>query len=364
MQEDVYWQAVLKREPLLHDTFVYAVRSTGIYCLPTCPSRRPRRAYVLFFAQPSAAEQAGFRPCRRCRPDEELAGAFWITRVQAVCTYIESHLAETLSLADLALHMDMSPYHIQRTFKRIMGITPRQYAEARRLQHFKEALRTGESITSALYSAGYNSSSRLYERVSAQLGMTPTAYRQGGQGMHISYTLTDCPLAQFASSEHGDASVAPWRLLVAASEQGICAISMGGTDEALEAALRDEYPRAQLQQDQADLRQWVERIVRHLQGDDHHLDLPLDLQATAFQWRVWQALQSIPYGETRSYSEIAQTLGDARKARAVARACASNPVALAIPCHRVIRGDGALGGYRWGIGRKELLLRHEQNMKM
>jgi len=260
--------------------------------------------------------------------------------VQRVCRCIETHLEEPLTLAALSAQVGVSPYHLQRTFKRIMGITPRQYAEACRLDQFKARVKGGESVTSAMYSAGYGSSSRLYERAPTQLGMTPATYRRGGQGMHINYTIIDCSLG---------------RLLVAATERGVCAVSLGDSDAALEAALLNEYPAAEIHHDGAAFSEWISPLLSYLNGQQPHLNLPLDVQATAFQWRVWETLRAIPYGRTRSYGEIAQAIGNPKAVRAVARACATNPVAVVIPCHRVVREDGGLGGYRWGLERKKAL---------
>ncbi len=370
MHEENYWQAVLNRDSRSDGAFVYAVRSTGIYCNPSCPSRRPQREQVIFFPVPEAAEQAGFRACRRCRPRESTIYELQVELVQRACRYIEENLEDKPTLADLSTHVGdlsthvgMSPYHLQRIFKRIMGITPRQYAEASRLGQLKTKLKEGESVTMALYNAGYSSSSRLYERAPAQLGMTPTTYRRGGQGMHISYTIVNCPLLQYPTNGSTKQAVpdpsAPGRLLVAATEKGICAVSLGDSDADLEAALQSEYPAAEIHRNSVDLSQWVSAILNHLNGQQPHLDLPLDVQATAFQWRVWQELRTIPYGSTRSYSEVAQALGSPKAARAVAQACATNPVALVVPCHRVVREDGSLGGYRWGTDRKQHLLAQE-----
>jgi AraC family transcriptional regulator of adaptative response/methylated-DNA-[protein]-cysteine methyltransferase len=264
--------------------------------------------------------------------------------VQQICRYIETHLESPLTLTTLSSVGNMSPYHLQRVFKRMMGITPRQYAEACRLGQVKAQLKEGESVTKALYEAGYNSSSRLYERAPGQLGMTPTAYRRGGQGKHIDYTIVDSPQG---------------RLLIAATESGVCAICLGDSDAALESALLTEYPAAEIHRDGTHLSQWVDAILSHLRGQQPHLDLPLDVQATAFQWRVWEELRNIPYGSTRSYSEVAKAIGQPDAARAVAHACATNPVAIAIPCHRVVRENGDYGGYRWGTERKRRLLLQE-----
>ncbi len=343
------WEAVLTRDTTADGMFVYAVRSTGIYCRPSCPSRKPKRERVDFFLLPEAAEGAGFRACLRCHPDAvTICGPQrdpQVELVQRVCHAIEANPEEPLTLASLSAAVHLSPFHVQRTFKRVMGITPRQYAEACRVERLKGELRKGEAVTSALYGAGYGSSSRLYERAPAQLGMTPAAYRRGGAGIHIQYTVVPCPLGS---------------LLVAATERGICAITLGDADETLAAALTTEYPAAAIVRDDSGLDAAVAAIVRHLHGEQPHLDLPLDVQATAFQWRVWEALRAIPYGTTRSYSEVARAIGQPTAARAVAQACATNHVALAIPCHRVVREDGSAGGYRWGIERKQALLAQER----
>ena len=339
------WQSVLARDVEADGAFVYAVRTTGIYCRPTCPSRRPRRENVAFFALPAAAEHAGFRACRRCHPEQATICDPQVEVVQRVCRAIAANPEEPPTLAGLSAEVGLSPFHMQRTFKRVMGITPRQYADACRMDRLKSELRKGEAVTSALYGAGYGSPSRLYERAPAHLGMTPAVYRRGGAGMQIHYTIVPCPLGL---------------LLVAATERGICAINLGDSDEALVDGLTKEYPAAAIARDAAGLDSAVAVIIRHLHGQEPHLDLPLDVQATAFQWRVWEALQAIPYGSTRSYSEIARAIGQPTAARAVAQACATNRVALAIPCHRVVRENGDLGGYRWGIARKRTLLAQEQ----
>lgn len=347
MDDSSQWQSVLERDRSADGTFVFAVRSTGIYCRPSCPARRPERANVLFFALPEAAEQAGFRACRRCRPEEVKLRDPQADLVQQICRHIEANLDEPLTLEQLGAVQHLSPHHLQRTFKRLMGITPRQYADARRLERVKAELRQGENVTAALYESGYSSSSRLYERAPGQLGMTPAEYRQGGRGAQIRYTVTDSPLG---------------RLLVAATDKGVCAVSLGNNDAQLEAALHKEYPAAEVDQDETGLlKESVTALLRYLEGERPNLDLPLDVQATAFQWRVWQALQQIPYGRTASYSEVARSLGRPKSARAVARACASNPVALVVPCHRVVREDGTLGGYRWGLERKRRLLEQEKS---
>ncbi len=267
--------------------------------------------------------------------------------VRQVCSYIEEHLEEPLTLAVLGEQAGLSPAHLQRVFRRIMGITPRQYADACRLGRLKARLRDErtQTVTTALYEVGYGSSRSLYERASAQLGMTPGEYRRGGKGMCLRYTLADCPLG---------------RLLLAATERGVSAVYLGDRDAVLEKALRKEYPAASVERDDNTLRVWLKELLDHLHGQQPHLELPLDVQATAFQWRVWQELQAIPAGSTRTYGEIAEALGQPTAARAVARACATNPVSVLIPCHRVIREDGELGGYRWGLHRKRALLDREK----
>lgn len=343
MNNEQYWQAVLNRDEAADGTFVYAVRSTKVYCRPSCPSRRPRAEQVLFFAEADAAEREGFRACRRCRPREaKPSQPEWVARA---CAYIESHLDQPLTLDALGREFHLSAYHLQRTFKRATGLTPRAYAQARRLARFKQGVRGGESVTAALYDAGYGSSSRLYEQAAARLGMTPTRYRKGGKDVEIRYALTDCALG---------------RLLVAATAKGICFVSLGDDDAALERALRDEYPAAHLARDGSDLHEWTDAIVAYAGGERTQLRLPLDVQATTFQLRVWQALQEIPYGGTRTYAEVARGLGNPKANRAVAQACATNPVSLVIPCHRVVRADGGLGGYRWGLERKRKLLEQEK----
>ncbi len=265
--------------------------------------------------------------------------------VRAACHYIAGHLEEPLTLSVLGEQVGLSPAHLQRVFKRVTGISPRQYADACRLGRLKARLKTRRTVTMAMLEAGYGSSSRLYERAAHQLGMTPATYRRGGRGMQIRYTLVDSPLG---------------RLLLAGTERGVCAVCLGDADRPLEENLRAEYAAAQVQRDDETLRPLAAEMVEHLSGQRPHLDLPLDVQATAFQWRVWQELQAIPYGETRTYREVAAAVGHPTAVRAVARACATNPVAVIVPCHRVVRTDGGLGGYRWGLARKQALLDQER----
>ena len=342
---EAYWRAVLDRDRSFDGRVFFGVRSTGIYCRPSCPARRPRREQVLFFRIPEAAERAGFRSCRRCRPRGASIADPQVEMVRRACAYIEKHFSESPTLNDLSLNTGVSPYHLQRVFKRIAGISPRQYAEAIRLDRFKTGVKKGATVTGAMYDAGYGSSSRLYERAPAQLGMTPADYRRGGKGVRINYALAECPLG---------------RLLVAGTAKGVCSVRLGDSDSELEANLTSEYPAADINRDDRALSKWIEQLLSHLNGKQPHLDLPLDVQATAFQWSVWEKLREIPYGSTRSYSDVARAMGRPTATRAVARACATNPVALVIPCHRVVREDKSLGGYRWGIKRKQLLLERER----
>jgi len=352
MNNPELWNAVLSRDASRDGSFVFAVRSTGIYCRPSCPARRPQREQVRFFQVPEAAEQAGFRACRRCHPRHALAGDPQIELVRRICHAIDEHDEEPMTLKTLSTETGVSAHHLQRTFKNVMGVTPRQYAESRRLNQFKSRVKDGASVTEAMYEAGYGSSRGLYEKSSAQLGMTPATYGRGGQGMRIIYTI--------AASALG-------RVLVAATERGVCSVSLGDSDAELITSLFAEYPRASIHSRDTvispSLNLWLSRVLEHLSGKSPRIDLPLDIQATAFQWRVWEELQRVPLGETRSYQEIANAIGRPKAVRAVAGACAGNHVALVIPCHRVIREDKALGGYRWGLKRKKALLENEKRGK-
>lgn len=347
--DDERWRAVLARDQRRDGVFVFAVRSTGIYCRPSCPARRPRRAQVRFFGGPDQAEGAGFRACRRCHPrsvanDPRPA---WVGRI---CRLIEQHLddAESPTLERLSAAAGVGPHHLQRTFKRLVGLSPREFAEARRLERLKAQLKDGRAVTEAGFEAGYGSMGRLYERASGPLGMPPGTYRRGAEGVSLRYTMTDSPLG---------------RLLVAATDRGVSAVYLGDADGPLEKALDEEYPAAERIRDDAGLTPMVQAILSHLEGRLPRLDLPIDVRATAFQWTVWQALRAIPLGETRSYGEVAKALGQPTGARAVARACATNPVSIVIPCHRVVGSDGRLSGYRWGIERKRALLAREERQK-
>jgi AraC family transcriptional regulator of adaptative response/methylated-DNA-[protein]-cysteine methyltransferase len=339
---DDRWQAVITRDRGRDGDFVFAVSTTGIYCRPSCPARRPRRENVSFFADPATAERAGFRACRRCRPKAAVSSQDEL--VARAITWLDAHVEERVTLPRLAAALGVSPGHLQRTFTRVTGVSPRMYAAARRLESAKSRLRDGADVTSALHASGYGSSSRFYAQARSALGMTPTSYRRGGEGMTMDYATADSSIG---------------RLLVAATERGICAVSIGEDDAALEQSLAAEYPRATIRRDDDALRQYVDSIVAHLRDRTALIALPLDVVGTPFQQEVWQALRTIPAGERRTYGQVAASLGNPQGARAVARACAANPAALVIPCHRVVRGDGSSGGYRWGEERKQAILANE-----
>ena len=349
---EAQWRAVQQRDRAADGTFVYAVRSTGIYCRPSCPSRKPRRTQVVFFNLPEAAEEKGFRPCLRCRPRLQSPRDARTAAVARVCREIEARVHGEgsgtgelpVTLSALSAPAGMSPHQLERAFRSVMGITPRQYADAQRMRRLKSRLKKGDDVTTALYDAGFGSSSRLYERAPTHLGMTPATYRRGGAGMRIRYTIADSPLG---------------RLLVGATDRGISALYLGESDTRLEAAIQKEYPRAEISRDRNGMEGWLASILAHLRGREPHLDLPTDVQATAFQRRVWEELRRIPYGSTRTYSQVARAIGRPTAVRAVARACATNPVSVVVPCHRVVREDGNLAGYRWGLERKRALLEHE-----
>jgi AraC family transcriptional regulator of adaptative response/methylated-DNA-[protein]-cysteine methyltransferase len=342
--DERHWEAVLARDSSQDGRFVFAVSSTGIYCRPSCPSKRPRRSNVTFYGKAEEAERAGYRACLRCRP-KAADGNPQMAMVKAVCRYIEQHLDEPVTLARLGSEFRQSPFHLQRTFKQVLGVTPKEYADSCRLNQVKRNLRAGHSVTRALYDAGYSSSSRLYERTASHLGMTPDKYRRGAIAASIRYTCTESPLG---------------RMLIAATDKGICAIQFADSDEELEQGIKHEFPFAARRRDDEALRTWKQDLLGQLRGKKVHSALPLDIQATAFQRRVWSYLQTIPMGETRSYQQVASAIQRPTASRAVARACATNPVAIAIPCHRVVRANGDMGGYRWGAERKQVLLHTEK----
>lgn len=338
------WKATEGRDVRFDGAFVYAVRTTGVYCRPICPSRRPLRRHVTFFRSPEEAERAGFRACLRCRP-RSASGTAIEESVRWARAYIDAHLDQPASLAMLAKRVGFSPYHLQRAFQRAVGLSPRAYRDARRLERFKAHLRDGDTVGEATYQAGFGSSRGLYEGARQGLGMTPGVYRQGGRGLRIRYGTVRTSLG---------------RLLVGATHRGVCAVALGDDERSLEAELAREFPAAACERDDPGVRGWVEEIVRRLEGEAPRLAVPVDLRGTDFQRRVWRALRAIPYGETRSYGEVAAALGAQRSTRAVARACASNRAAIVVPCHRVVSRGGAVGGYRWGVERKRRLLARER----
>lgn len=346
--DEQLWQAVVAKDARFDGQFVFAVTSTGVYCRPSCPSRRAHRERVKFFDLPEAAEQAGFRACLRCHPQRARVLDPQMDLVQRACRFLDSAEGETVKLNELAGHVGVSAFHLQRTFKRVMGMSPRQYLASRRFGNFKDLVRKGTSVTNALYESGFNSSSRLYEHASDELGMTPATYSRGGRGVNISYTIVA-------------SSMGP--LLVAMTERGVCAVRMGDNNAKLEKDLREEFPQADIKRADSALREPVQKILNHLNKSEPRLDLPLDIRATAFQLKVWQKLREIPYGQTVSYGDVAKALGQPGAVRAVGRACATNPVALVIPCHRVVKEDKSLGGYRWGLERKRKLLERERIRK-
>ncbi len=332
------WRMVEERSISADSLFVYAVRTTGIYCRPSCPSRRPLRASVEFFATGGEARAAGYRACKRCQPEGDRPQQKLLT---TACDYIERNLEKTITLETLGKLLNLSPFHAQRLFRRALGLTPKQYQRARRMDNLRDQLMTRPSVTDAIYEAGFSSGSRLYEDAAAEIGMTPTQYRQRAKGLRIRYGVAESPLG---------------KLLVAVTDSGICAIALGDLESELEDDLRDRFALAEIDRDDSGLGGTLQAVLSQLAEHPLAIDLPLDIRATAFQRRVWEKLQAIPRGETRSYAQIAAAIGQPKAVRAVARACAANPLAVVIPCHRVIGSDGKLTGYRWGVERKRRLL--------
>lgn len=339
-----FWKAVVARDRRFRQLFVYGVRSTGIYCRATCPSRRPNREQVAFFAGPEAAEHAGFRACRRCDPKDMSVRDARTSMVQQVCREIDAHLDEPVRLERLGEIAGLSAAHLQRTFKQVLGISPLQYARARRVLVLKGNLKRGEDVTTAMYNAGFGSSSRLYEHAAGELGMTPATYRTGGAGTAIRYSVVTCSLG---------------RLLVASTDRGVCAVRFGNSERELVSQLRHEFAFADVKQEPEAASDLVRRVVACVEGQAIDPDIPLDIRGTAFQAKVWATLRKIPTGETRTYAQIANEMKSPSAVRAVANACGANPVAVLVPCHRIVRTDGGMGGYRWGIERKKQLLQRE-----
>ena len=342
-RDEERWQAMKRRDPAFDGKFVFAVRTTGVYCRPSCASRPAKRENVCLFSTVAEAEKEGFRACKRCRPDKLGAPDPHIEAVGRACERIE-RAEEAPKLAELAAGAGLSPYHFHRVFKAITGVTPKAYVAETRARRAADKLRTAETVTEAIYEAGFNSSSRFYESTSARLGMTPSAVKRGGAGARIRFAV-------------GQASLGA--VLVAATKKGVCAILLGDDPEALVRDVQDRFPRAEFEGGDAEFERMVAQVVGLVEAPGQRLDLPLDIRGTAFQQKVWAALRSIPPGKTATYQEIARAIGQPKAVRAVAQACGANPLAVAIPCHRVVRTDGDVSGYRWGVERKRKLIDRE-----
>ena len=343
-EQDPRWQAVATRDRAADGKFFYSVRTTGVYCRPSCAARQARPENVAFHATREDAERAGFRPCKRCKPDQAPLAEQHAAKVAEICRLIES-AEEIPSLDALAAKAGLSPHHFHRVFKSVTGVTPKAYASAHRAKRVRDELaRPDTSVTAAIYGAGFNSSGRFYETSGQVLGMKPTDFRAGGKNTEIRFAIGECSLGS---------------ILVAKSERGVCAIMLGDDPEALARDLQDRFPQARLIGGDAEFEAMVAKVVGFVEAPGLGLDLPLDVRGTAFQQRVWQALRDIPAGATASYAEIAEKIGAPKSVRAVAQACSANRLAVAIPCHRVVRQDGALSGYRWGVERKRALLARE-----
>jgi AraC family transcriptional regulator of adaptative response/methylated-DNA-[protein]-cysteine methyltransferase len=341
--DDERWTAVLRRDHRADGTFYYSVKTTGVYCRPSCPSRRPWFRNVMFHSTREEAERAGCRPCKRCRPDTQGLAEHRLAAVARACRVIES-AEEPPSLETLATAAGMSRFHFHRIFKAVTGVTPQAYAHAQRAKRMREALANARSITEAIYDAGFNSNGRFYAAAPAMLGMQPTKFRAGGKGEVIRFAIGECSLGS---------------ILVAATDKGVCAIMLGDNPDALVRDLQDRFRRAELVGGDEQFERLVSTVVAFVEKPATDLQLPLDVRGTAFQRRVWEALRQVPRGTVVSYSTLAQRIGAPKAVRAVAQACASNAIALAIPCHRVVCRDGALSGYRWGVERKRILLGRE-----
>jgi AraC family transcriptional regulator, regulatory protein of adaptative response / methylated-DNA-[protein]-cysteine methyltransferase len=352
LDQDKCWEAVQNRDASQDSSFFYGVLTTGVYCRPSCPSRQPLRKNVRFYVSSRDAARDGLRPCLRCRPMTPAGAHPAAVRIRESCRYIEARSDETLGLEELAAQARMSPSHFHRTFKAVVGLSPKQYLDAARLQKLKLRLKDSGDVIEAVYGAGYGSSSRIYERADTRLGMTPNQYRKGGRNVAITYVTIETPLGL---------------MMIGATDRGLCFLQFGDTPKGLLTMLEQEYPSAKIEAMVAPyhpyLQKWISALNGYLAGTHPHLDLPVDIRATTFQIRVWNYLQSIPYGEVQSYGEVAAGIGSPNATRAAARACAANTIALVIPCHRVIRGTGELGGYRWGLARKRTLIDREREGK-
>jgi AraC family transcriptional regulator of adaptative response/methylated-DNA-[protein]-cysteine methyltransferase len=342
---DWQWRAVATKNRELDGVFYFGVRTTGIFCRPSCRSRQPKRENVSFFITADDATNAGFRACLRCRPMDAVIQEPAPELIANALRSLKDKELEIATVEDLANQLNVSSGHLQKTFKNVLGVTPKEVMDMFRLDSFKTVVRASD-VTTSLYDSGFGSSRSLYEKAGERIGMTPAIYKKGGKGISINYTIADSPLG---------------KLLVASTDKGICAVSFGDNEDELKRELEQEFFAAEINEDAKGLKEAVESILRGLKGERTILALPLDVRGTAFQMRVWSELRKIPYGETRSYKEVAEQIGDPNAVRAVARACATNPVALVTPCHRVVASDGKLAGYRWGIERKKLLLENESS---
>jgi AraC family transcriptional regulator of adaptative response/methylated-DNA-[protein]-cysteine methyltransferase len=349
---DQCWKAVQEHDATHDGRFLYGVITTGVYCRPSCPSRRPLVKNVRFYETTAEAERDGLRACLRCRPSSKPEIDPSSEQVAQLCRYIESHIDESLKIDGLAAMVGMNRFRLQRVFKSAVGLTPKQYWDAVRLKQLKNGLKQAGDVAEAVYGAGYGSSSRVYEKADTRLGMTPNQYRHGGRGVAITHATIATPLGF---------------IMIGATDRGLCFLQFGDTRTGLLRMLEKEYPEASVspmpKPYHADFQKWVDALNAYLAGTEPRLDLPLDIRATAFQIRVWNYLQSIPYGDVQSYGEVAAGIGQPKAVRAVARACSANRVALVIPCHRVIRGTGQLGGYRWGLARKRVLIDQERAVR-
>jgi AraC family transcriptional regulator of adaptative response/methylated-DNA-[protein]-cysteine methyltransferase len=342
-ESDPRWASVLARDPQADGKFYYTVKTTGVYCRPSCASRRARPEHVRFHASCEEAEQQGFRPCKRCKPDQAAAVESHAAKIAEVCRFIEES-EEPPRLAQLATRAGLSSYYFHRVFKALTGLTPKEYSAAHRAKRVRSKLDDSDTVTAAIYDAGYNSNGRFYETSNEVLGMTPSNYRAGGASTEIRFAVGECSLGS---------------ILVAMSERGVCAILLGDDAGELTRDLQNRFPRANLMGGDEEFERLVSQVVGFVEAPAVGLDLPLDVRGTAFQQRVWQALRKIPIGSTASYADIARSIGAPKSVRAVAQACGANALAVAIPCHRVVRHDGALSGYRWGVERKRVLLKRE-----
>ncbi len=351
-KDDLRWRQVVTRDKAADGTFVYAVRTTGVFCRASCPSRRAKRENMVFYDTAGQAEADGFRGCRRCRPLAVEQRDPKVSLMESMAAYIDAHVGETLPLGRLAREADLSPFHFQRTFKAVIGISAKEYHAAARLRKFKQRLRAGESVLAATFDVGYGSTSRVYEQIDGGLGMAPTAYRSGGAGETIVHAVRDTTLGP---------------LMMAATERGVCFVQFGRSADALLTQLQGEFPKAALMPAPAaaaaPLNAWMTALASHLAGAGPRPDLPLDLRGTAFQIKVWRFLMSVRSGDVVSYSELAAGIGVHRAVRAAASACAANRLAVLVPCHRALRADGGLGGYRWGLERKRVLLELERTQR-